>query len=171
MRSLAVQRCQHPSLSRGEAGVAILEYVLLVAFVALVGTAALVYFGGTAASPANQLDNAASAVGVGGYTSGGQGPAPWCKSGEAGCTVYLSAGGYETIDFSPTGGVAPYTYSLRNAPSFLTLEAREAKIMVGPASCPTGSSVGSYTYAGVSLLVTDSANQSGQLTFAVAVSC
>ena len=180
MRYSVFVRRWRPWVVQGEVGVAILEYVLLVALVALAGTGALVYFGRSPAGPANQLNTAASAVGVGGYASPGQaggpsgaaggGGAPWCKSGEAGCTVYLSAGAYETITFSPTGGVAPYSYSLQNAPGFLTLEKQDETILVGPASCPVGST-SSYTYGGVSLLVTDDANQRGELTFAVAVSC
>ncbi|MGC8627672.1 MAG: Flp family type IVb pilin [Acidimicrobiales bacterium] len=151
---------------RGEAGVAIFEYVLLVASIAVAAIGALVYFGSASGGPVHELNSAGSAVALGGTRSG----TPWCTSYESGCRVTVPVGGGVTIDFSVSGGTEPYSFSLENAPSFLSLDSRDREVLVDPARCPA-SRAGNYTYNGVSLLVSDSGRPpvTGRLTFSVTV--
>ena len=173
--------------SFGEAGAAILEYVLLVALVALVAVGGLVYLGHTNARPVRQAgslvrDMALRGSARGGH--GGQGPKRWCSSGQSGCVVTVAVGGQEVIRFWVTGGgTGPYTYSLYAAsgdgtetspPAFLKLYSQAEKVSVEPTptSCPPGAGT-SYTYNGITLSVADHSTppDTGQLTFSVRVLC
>lgn len=143
-----------------------MEYVLVVAVVALGAIGALVYFGGTNAGLAHEIKTSGNAIALG----AGPGPKAWCTNRESGCRVSVPIGGGATINFSATGGTKPYSFSLENAPRFLTLDSRDHTVLVEPRSCPPGS-IGSYTYNGVTLLVTDSARPPGhgRLRFSVVV--
>ena len=189
--------CRHVSPARlrsrrgewplGDAGAAILEYVLLLALVALVAIGGLVYLGRSSASHARQTGNAVREVALRGSARddrNGQGPKSWCSSGKSGCELTVAVGGQEVISFWVTGtGAGPYSYSLYTAsrdgaegsvPAFLKLYSQEQKVYVEPtqASCPPGAGR-SYTYSGITLLAADRATppDTGQLTFSVRVMC
>jgi len=145
-----------------ETGATLFEYVLLLAVVALASAGALIYFGHSAASPARQLKSVERAVSLGGSQSG----ALWCASDGTGpCTMTVAVGTQKTINFWASGGVAPYSYSLKKNPGFLTLYSQANEIVVHPTSCPPGGP----TYSGLTLLVTDGAQETGELTFSVTV--
>jgi hypothetical protein len=100
--------------ARGERGATILEYVLLVALVAMASAGALVYLGRGSASPGRAANNAA--IGVSGGDGGSSGATPtttWCASSASGCTLEAGVGDPKTINFWATGGIPPYNYSLR----------------------------------------------------------
>ena len=170
--------------SSGEAGAAILEYVLLVTLVALVAVGGLVYLGHTNVSPVRQAGSLVRDMALRGSARGGQGPKRWCSSGQSGCMVTVAVGGQEVIRFWVTGdGTGPYTYSLYAAsrggtetspPAFLKLysEAQQVSVEPTPRSCPPGAGT-SYTYNGITLSVADHSTppDTGQLTFSVRVLC
>lgn len=172
---------------------AILEYMLLVALVAVAAIGALVYFGGVSAGPVHQLNNIGSALGLGGYTSTqagqpsqptgnfGGGKSAWCRSGSGPpCTLELQHNATLTINLAVRGGEGPDSYSLnysppQEEPGFLALESpgqngQDETVQVGPARCPPGGGPG---YPGVfTLVVTDSASppDTAQMRFSVEVS-
>jgi hypothetical protein len=116
-----------------------LEYVLLVALVAAASIGALVYLGRGSASPSHLVHQAAVELGSGGGPAVSPG-SEWCSSAATGCSDHVSAGNNQTIDFWASGGLSPYSYSLSNAPSFVSLRDLDAaggkgEAAVGP-SCP-----------------------------------
>jgi hypothetical protein len=160
-----------------EDGVSILEYVLLVALVAMVATGALLYVGRGTASPshvANSVGNNVSS-GQNGGSGGADGAAVgistglpgqyWCTSGQANCTDPIDVSGTEQIQFTPSGGTRPYSYTLQGQPSFVTLDPAKQVINIAPNSCKDARS---YV---ISLVVTDSATppDTGTLTFTLDV--
>jgi hypothetical protein len=146
-----------------------LEYVLLVALVAAVSTSALAYLGRGTASPSHLVHQAAVELGGSGVSAGSPG-SEWCSSAATGCNDQLSAGNNQTIAFWASGGVSPYSYSLSNAPSFVSLQDLDAadgkgEALVGP-SCPD---VG--TYNNISIVVQDSSTppSKAMLTFSLTI--
>ena len=192
MSSPVARRCWRKRRAGAEAGVAILEYMLLVALVAVAAIGALVYFGGVSAGPVHQLNTIGSALGLGGYTStpGGQvsqptgrpggGSSAWCRSGGGPpCILELQDNATLTINLAVRGGDGPDRYSLsysppQDRPGFLVLESlgqngQDEKVQVGPASCPPGGGSG---YPGIfTLVVADSASppDTARMRFSVEV--
>ena len=162
--------------SWAEDGASMFEYVLLVTLIAMAGIGGLIYLGKGSASPARAANNAALGVSGGSVgVSGGTPPsATWCTSGNSGCTDTIEVGGGEQyINFWATGGVSPYSYTLKGAPDFLTFQdldrtAGKGQVAVQP---PTGCSQAGTTYSNIAIVVTDSANPAkvGQLTFSLTV--
>ena len=158
-----------------EDGVSILEYVLLVALVAMVATGALLYLGRGTASPLHVANNVGNNVSLG--QNGGQGGAGsspigvspsdtyWCTSGQSNCTDPMVVSGTEEIQFTLSGGTAPYSFTLQGQQSFMSLDPVKHTINIHPSSCKDA---GSYV---ISLIVTDSAipPDTGTLTFTLDV--
>jgi hypothetical protein len=191
-----------------EDGVSILEYVLLVALVAMVATGTLLYLGRGSGSPShvanNVGDNVAAGtnpdsgnvgngVAVGSIPISGNGgnnvPAgtssdsevagssingksmgapvkAWCTSGETGCSdPMLMNGQPEIIHFWATGGSGNYSYQLQGSvPPFMIPDWPEHEITVEPTDC--SQDPGTYI---VSLVVSDSAGDTGTLSFTLNV--
>lgn len=158
-----------------EDGVSILEYVLLVALVAMVATGTLLYLGRGSASPSHVANNVGNNVSVGQNGSqGGAGSSPigvspsdtyWCTSGQSNCTDPIQVSGTEQIQFTLSGGTAPYSYTLQGQQSFMSLDSAKRIINIHPNSC---TDAGNYA---ISLIVTDSATppDTGTLTFTLDV--
>jgi Flp pilus assembly pilin Flp len=164
-------------LRRSEDGVSVLEYVLLVALVAMLAFGALVELGRGSASPAgtvshvavNAADQAGSAASPGGGPGSGTSPrqgAPWCTSGQDACVDPLLINGQrQVIDFSATGGTGTYTYKLDGTvPPFVVAEWRYHRISVDPTSC--SQDPGDYS---LSLVVSDTEGHIGELSFTLDV--
>jgi hypothetical protein len=146
-----------------------LEYVLLVALVAAASTGALVYLGRGSASPSHLVQQAAVELGGRGGSAVSTG-SEWCSSAATGCSDQLSAGNNQTIDFWASGGLSPYSYSLSNAPSFVSLRDLDAAGGKGEAVVePSCSDVGTYNH--ISIVVQDSSTppSKGTLTFSLTV--
>jgi hypothetical protein len=158
-----------------EDGVSILEYVLLVALVAMVATGTLLYLGRGSASPSHVANNVVNNVSVGQNGSqGGGGSSPigvspsdtyWCTSGQSNCTDPINVSGTEQIQFTLSGGTAPYSFTLQGQQSFMSLDPVKHIINIHPSSCKEA---GNYP---ISLIVTDSATppDTGTLTFTLDV--
>jgi hypothetical protein len=174
-----VTSVERPDKARGyrfrEDGVSVLEYVLLVALVAMVATGALLYLGRGTASPLHVANNVGNNVSLG--QNGGQGGAGtspigvspsdtyWCTSGQSNCTDPMVVSGTEEIQFTLSGGTAPYSFTLQGQQSFMSLDPAKHTINIHPSSCKDA---GSYM---ISLEVTDSAvpPDTGTLTFTLDV--
>ena len=164
--------------NRREQGASTLEYVLLVALVAMVSFGALVYLGRGSASPGRVAGHVATRVMVGDHGITGaegsliQGAASgtpvkaWCTSSDSACSDPMSVNGQtEVIHFWATGGIRPYSYILQGGPQFMSLDpiAREITIT------PTCGDLGTYS---PSLIVHDSAQPTpatGELHFSLTV--
>jgi Flp pilus assembly pilin Flp len=159
-----------------EDGVSTLEYVLLVALVAMIALGSLVYLGSGSGSPAHVANNVgnnvsgdAAASGAGAPIAGTSTGTPvkaWCASGESGCTDPMEMNGQtEVIHFQVTGGTQPYTYQLQGSvPPFVIPDWPDQKITVQPDNCKDDP--GAYD---ISLVVTDSTGATGQLNFTLNV--
>jgi hypothetical protein len=176
-----------------EDGVSVLEYVLLVALVAMVATGTLLYLGRGSGSPSHVANNVGSNVAFG--TNPGSGNASnsaavgnssgsavagssikgtstgapvkaWCTSGETGCSdPMLMNGQPEIIHFWATGGSGTYSYQLQGSvPPFMIPDWSDHEIMVEPTDC--SQDPGTYI---VSLVVSDSAGDTGTLNFTLNV--
>ena len=174
-------------------GVSVLEYVLLVALVAMVATGTLLYLGRSSGSPSHVANNVGDNVavgsnslsGIGGNdvaagTSSGSGVAgssikgtstgapvkAWCTSGETGCSdPMLMNGQPEIIHFWATGGSGTYSYQLQGSvPPFMIPDWPDHEIKVEPTDC--SQDPGTYI---VSLVVSDSAGDTGTLNFTLNV--
>jgi hypothetical protein len=165
---------------RTDDGVSILEYVLLVALVAMIAAGALLYLGQGSASPGHVVNNVGNNVGVnnnvlqvgpgvavGGGSSGAPGQA-WCTSGQTDCTDPMAMNGQtEVIHFWASGGTPPYSYTLQGQQPFMTLDPSAREITVAPTDCLQD--LGEYSLA---LIVQDSATptpNTGRLDFIVQV--
>ncbi len=165
---------------RTEDGVSILEYVLLVALVAMIAAGTLVYLGRGSASPGHVANNVGNnvAVGdnmlqvgsgaaVGGGSTGTPGPA-WCASGQTDCTDPMAMNGQtEVIHFWASGGTSPYSYTLEGQQPFMTLDPTAREITIAPTNC--FQDLGKYS---LSLIVQDSAKptpNTGRLDFTLQV--
>jgi Flp pilus assembly pilin Flp len=157
-----------------EDGVSILEYVLLVALVAMVATGTLLYLGRGTTSPSHVANNVGDNVSVGKNVSQGAAGDPpigvsadayWCTSGQSNCTDPIQVSGTEQIQFTLSGGTAPYSYTLQGQQSFMSLDPAKRIINIHPNSCKDA---GNYP---ISLTVTDSATppDTGTLTFTLDV--
>jgi hypothetical protein len=144
-----------------ERGASLLEYALLLALVAVVATGALVMVGKSARSPQRVAGNVAKAVGLSGHSTKW-----WCTSTTtAPCTLSVAEGETRVIHLFPSGGRPPYGYYLVGAPQdgFLKLVSGSNEVVVAPTCGDAG------TYPGVTLIVTDTAGDGGQLVFSVVV--
>ncbi len=156
----------------------VLEYVLLVALVAMVSFGTLMYLGQGSGSPAHVANNVANNVvtqngplpgGQGGPITGASSGTPvkaWCTSGETGCTdpMYMN-GQAEVIHFWATGGTGTYTFQLQGSvPPFMVPDWAAREISVEPTDC--SHDPGTYS---VSLVVSDSAGDTGELNFTLNV--
>jgi hypothetical protein len=173
-----------------EDGVSVLEYVLLVTLVAMICCGALIYLGRGSASPAHAANDAGNDVvsatnlasgGVGDALGGSGGAAAspldgtqsrasveaWCTSGETGCRdPMLMNGQSEIIHFWATGGSGMYSYQLQGSvPPFVVPDWPNHEITVSPTDC--ASDPGTYA---VSLVVSDTAGDTGTLDFTLTVS-
>ena len=158
-----------------EDGVSLLEYVLLVALVALVATGSLLYLGRGSASPshiANHVGSVASVTNPGGGgargaldgTSTGTPVKAWCTSGGTRCSdPMLMNGQSEIIHFWATGGTGNYTYQLQGSvPAFMIPDWPDHEITIQPMDC--SKDLGTYL---VSLVVSDNAGDTGTLKFSL----
>jgi len=144
-----------------ERGASLLEYALLLALVAVVATGALVLVGRSARSPQRVAASAAKAVGLSGHSTKW-----WCTSTmTAPCSLTVEEGYTRVIHLFPIGGSPPYQYYLVGAPQrgFLTLEGAQSEVVVSPSCGDTGS------YPRITLVVTDTAGNRGQLVFSLVV--
>ena len=173
----------------GEDGVSLLEYVLLVALVAMVCCGALIFLDRGSASPAHAANDVAndvvSASGapseglrdtVSGSADGaatsfdrastGSPVKAWCTSGQSGCTdPMLINGQAELIHFWVKGGSGTYSYQLRGSvPPFVKPDWPDHEIAIEPRDCRDDPG----TYA-ISLVVLDSAGDTGTLNFTLNV--
>ena len=138
-----------------------LEYVLLVALVAMIATGTLMYLGQGSDSPGHVANNVAingdalqlrPGEAVGGASIGTPGQA-WCTSGQTGCTDPMAMNGQtEVIHFWASGGAPPYSYTLEGQQPFMTLDPSARDITVAPTNC--FDDLGKYS---LSLIVQDSA--------------
>jgi hypothetical protein len=159
-----------------EDGVSTLEYVLLVALVAMIAFGSLVYLGRGSGSPAHVANNVGDNVSGGAAASGAGDPLAgtstgtpvkaWCASGESGCTDPMEMNGQtEVIHFQVTGGTQPYRYQLQGSvPTFVIPDWPDQEISVQPDNCKDDP--GAYD---ISLVVTDSTGATGQLNFTLNV--
>lgn len=163
-----------------EDGISILEYVLLVGLVSMVAFGALVYIGRGSASPSHVANHVATNVTAGGQGAAGDGGIgdpisgtstgtpvkAWCTSAQTGCSdpMYMN-GQTEVIHFWATGGTGNYTYQLQGSvPPFMIPDWPAHEITIEPTDC----SQDPGTYA-VSLVVSDTAGDSGTLDFTLNV--
>lgn len=152
-----------------EDGISLLEYVLLVALVAMAAIGSLLYLGRSASSPAHATSHVA--LGVSGATGAPGTPAssgsPLCPNGPSSCSDDIPVNGQQVIQFWATGGTAPYSYALTGAPSFMSLDTSDQEVLIHPTDCTQD--VG--TYKGIAIVVTDSATpqDTGQLVFSLTV--
>jgi Flp pilus assembly pilin Flp len=162
---------------RNEDGVTMLEYILLVALVAMLAFGSLVYLGrgnGSPASVVNNVGNVAeggdpTASQYGESSSGASGDTAvkaWCTTGQTGCTDPMDMNGQtEVITFQVSGGTGGYAYQLTgNVPPFVTHDWAEQTVTIRPTNCEQD--VGTYD---ISLVVTDNAGDTGQLNFTLNV--
>ncbi len=174
-----------------EDGVSVLEYVLLVALVAMVATGTLLYLGRGSGSPSHVANNVGDNVAVGSNPGPGNGSnnaavgngsdvagssikgtstgAPvkaWCTSAETGCSdPMLMNGQPEIIHFWATGGSGTYSYQLEGSvPPFMIPDWSNHEITVEPTDCSRDP--GTYI---VSLVASDSAGDTGTLNFTLNV--
>ena len=157
------------------AGLAVVEYVLLLALVALAGGAALVLLGASTRGPASwahqitvQLQARSQA---GGGSGGGSGDSWWCTSESTGCIATVPVEGTVVVHFWATGGEPPYSYALAGQPGFARLASADygggtGEVVISPVLC---SDVG--LHGPMSLTVTPSlgVGTAGMLTFSVRV--
>lgn len=153
-----------------EDGISLLEYVLLVALVAMAAVGSLLYLGRSTSSPAHAASHVA--LGVSGSTglpggSASSGSSAWCTSGASSCSDAIPVNGQQQIHILATGGTPPYSYALTGAPPFMSLDSSDEEVVIQPTNC--AQDVG--TYNGISIVVTDSANppSTGQLVFSLTV--
>jgi hypothetical protein len=146
-----------------------LEYVLLVALVAALSASALAYLGRGTTSPSHLVHQTAVELGSGGVSAGSAG-GEWCSSTATDCDDQVSAGTEQTIDFWASGGSSPYSYSLSNAPNFVSLQDLDAaggkgEAAVGPSCLDVG------TYNNISIIVQDSSTPPSKatLTFSLTI--
>lgn len=176
-------RVIHPDAQFGahlstDGGASLLEYVLLVGLVAMICCGTLLYLGRGSASPSHTVnDVGGNVVSAGTAPSGGLGDViggstvgaavkAWCTSTESGCTdPMLINGQTEVIQFWATGGTGPYSYQLQGSvPQFMIPDWPDHKITIAPTDCKQDPG----TYA-VSLVVSDSAGDTGTLNFTLNV--
>lgn len=157
------------------AGLAVLEYVLLLALVALAGGAGLVLLGASTRGPASwahqiEVKLQASSNGDGG-SGGGPGDAWWCTSDRSGCVATVPVGGTVVVHFWATGGQPPYSYALAGQPGFARLASPDynggtGEIVISPLQC---SDVGRYGPMSLTVTPSQGAGTAGLLTFSVRV--
>jgi hypothetical protein len=172
---MPASRAERSGRSRRDDGVSILEYVLLVAMVALVAAGSLLYLGRGPSHVANSVGTNVAAGGTPGASGGGDPPngsstgtpvKVWCTSGQSGCTDPVDVSQTETIHFQVSGGTPPYSYTLQGQPAFVTLDTSLQEIKIAPTNCR--SDPGTYS---ISLIVHDSAAppNTGTLSFTLNV--
>jgi hypothetical protein len=134
------------SCAVGDRGATLIEYMLLVALVAMASAGALAYLGGMTASPSHVADKVAVGVAGGTGLAGTTLPhAPfptttWCDSSAIGCTDTVRISGHQTITFWATGGTPPYKEVLNGNPTFVTLQhvdsaGARGQLSIDPTNC------------------------------------
>ncbi len=146
----------------GDRGASLLEYVLLLALVAMAGVGSLIYLGNGSSSASHVANQVA--IGLNNATPSS---ADWCTSSSDGCTLSVVAQGSKYIFLTAGGGTPPYAYSLQDAPAFLSLDG--AMVTISPACSDAGVSSTGRTYTGITIVATDSTGKTGDLSFSLTV--
>ena len=125
-----------------EDGVSILEYVLLVALVAMVATGTLLYLGRGSGQPIACGEqrrqqcvfgqNGARGVPAARQSACRPSDTYWCTSGQSNCTDPIDVSGTEQIQFTLSGGTAPYSFTLQGQQSFMSLDPAKHIINIAP---------------------------------------
>lgn len=153
-----------------EHGATMLEYVLLLALIAMAGTVGLIYLGTSDAGPSHAATHAAAGLSASGIPGPTVHPTAWCTSSVHTCSDKVALGQTQTVDFWSSGGAPPYSYELKGGASFAHLQGVDAsagtgKVAIAPVLCDQ---VGRYDLA---IVVTDSGAPPvhGSLHFALTV--